>query len=356
MELKYFILRRVLLMIPTILGLTILVFFLLRLIPNALLVSQLINPHSTLPRVVQEKLAEQQLGLNYPMPLQYFFYINNLLHGNWGYMTTTIFSGPVLTGIEEFFPNTLQLVIFTMILSIVISIPIGTYIGARPNSAADHIGRIVSLVGYAIPVFWFALILQMVAIHFDPTFPINGMYSYSVVPYPPPSWLAETGSLSVSNPTHMVLFDALIHGNLAIAWSAFLHLILPVLALTFAVLAGILRFIRAGMVDAANQEYVKTARAKGVPEKLVIKGHIRKNALIPTVTVMGLLIAGLLSGVPLIEVVFGYYGIGLFGVNAALTFQIFGVMDTTLVFGFVLMFANLIVDIVYGFMDPRIRY
>ena len=204
-----------------------------------------------------------------------------------------------------------------------------------------------------MPIFWFALLLQIIFV--NTALPISGIISSSVVPIPVPKWLV-TGGILLSSPTHLVIFDALIHHAWGIAWNAFLHVILPVIALTYAILAGVLRFIRAGMVDAANQEYVKTARAKGVPENIVIRTHIRKNALIPTVTVLGLLIAFLLGGIPVIELVFRYYGIGLLAVESAIYYQIYGVMDTTLVFGLVLMVANLVVDIIYGFLDPRIRY
>ena len=131
---------------------------------------------------------------------------------------------------------------------------------------------------------------------------------------------------------------------------------LPVVTITYGILAGILRFIRAGMVDAAGQEFIKTARAKGVPERLVIKKHIRKNALLPTVTVLGLLISGLLGGVVTVEIVFNYLGIGYLAVNFALQTQVWGILALTFVFGLILMITNLVVDVVYAFLDPRIRY
>lgn len=350
MELKYFILRRVLLIIPTVIGITIFVFILLRSFPDSLLVTGYINPHSSLPKAEQIKIAEEQLGLNLPAPVQYFYWIGNLFKGNWGFVTQPV-PIAVLTGIELFLPNTVQLAVFAAILSIIISIPLGTYIGSRPNSVADQGGRVFSLVGYAIPQFVLGIFLIIAFLGVLPSYGIVN------VPIPPPGWLInqQTGYI-VSSPTHLVFFDALLHGDLGVASSAFIHLILPVLALTYSILAGLLRFLRAGMVDASNQEYVKTARSKGVPEGMVIKRHVRKNALIPTITVMGLLMAGLLSGAVAIEILFQYHGIGWFAVEAVLNNQIYGVMDTTLVFGIILVVANLLVDIVYAYMDPRIRY
>lgn len=358
MELRYFVIRRLLLLIPTLLGLTVITFILLRALPIGTVLSQYINPHAgNIP--LQIERAKILLGLNYPAPLQYFFYINNLLHGNLGYMQSTFYNGSVLRGIELFLPNTLQITIFAVVLSVIIAIPVGTYIGARPNSFADQFGRVFSLTGYAMPAFWLALVLQIVFGKGILNWPgaIFPFYGQIGLLANPPAWLVSTagGQLS-SSPTHMIFFDALFHGDLAIAGDAFMHLVLPVLTLTYIILAGILRFMRAGMIDSTYQEYVKTARAKGVPEPVVIKKHIRKNALIPTVTVLGLLFASLLGGVVLIELVFLYPGMGLFGIEAVLSYSIYGVMGTTLFFGLFLVFANLVVDVVYAMMDPRIRY
>ncbi len=337
-----------------------LVFILLRAFPDSYLISKYINPKSAVPISVQIEHAKELLGLNYPVFIQYFFYVKALFIGQWGQMSTPVYTGPVLTAIELFFPSTIQLALFATILSILIAIPLGTYIGARPNSVADQIGRVFSLTFYAVPIFVLGIVLQIVfgqnVIAGNPLglFPISGKFALSAVPAIPPPWFdASTG---LTSPTHLPLFDAILHGDWPLASSSFIYLILPTITLTLSLLAGILRFIRAGMVDASNQEYVKTARSKGVPEELVIKRHIRKNALIPTVTVLGLLFASLLGGVVVIEEVFAYYGIGYLALNALLYLAIYGVLGTTFVFGLTLMIANLIVDIAYAFIDPRIRY
>jgi ABC-type dipeptide/oligopeptide/nickel transport system permease component len=372
MELKYYIMRRILVLIPTVMGLTLLVFLLFNLVPEYMITAGLVSPHfQGAQRLQAIKIAEVVYGLTYangqpiPIYLRYFLYLKDLLIGNWGFMTSNMFTGNVLTGIELYFPNTLQLTIFATIVTFIVSIPLGTYIGARPNSGADQVGRIFSLTGYAMPAFFLA---DALVIAFGKYLPIVG--SISPLAHPPPWALSTGGSYLISTPTHMFVFDGLIHffatGNmydLQIAENALIHLILPVLTLTYGLLAGVLRYIRAGMVDSMNQEYVKTARSKGVLEKDVIKKHIRKNALIPTITVMGLLFASLLGGVVVVETVFLYPGIGLFAVNAALGGtagqlqpQIYGVLGVTLVFGIILMLANLVVDVIYALIDPRIRY
>jgi ABC-type dipeptide/oligopeptide/nickel transport system permease component len=355
MELRFYIIRRALILIPTFLGLTVLMFILFSLIPEQLLIAPYLSIHQTLPRAYVVHQATILLGLNLPLPLRYFKYVWNMFHGNLGVMNLPGYPSSVAQAIAISFPNTLQLAIFSTILAVVIAIPLGTYIGARPNSVADQTGRIFSLSGYAMPAFWLGLLLQIGlgrnVIPGNPVgiFPIQG--SVPDVAVAPP-WFNN----GFTYPTHIPIIDALIHQDWSFAYGAFMHLVLPTLTLTYGILAGVLRFVRAGMVDSARQEFVKTARAKGVPEREVIKKHIRKNALIPTITVMGLLLAGLLGGVVVVEEVFDYPGIGLLSVLSATTYQVYGVIGTTLVFGIILMVANLIVDVLYALVDPRIRY
>ncbi len=355
MELRFYIVRRILVLIPTLLGLTLLMFLLEAMIPPALLEIPYFNPKSGISRTIQLHNAAILLGLNLPLPLRYFKYVWLILHGDLGVMNLAGYPGSVTLAIEQAFPNTIQLALFATILALAIAIPLGTFIGARPNSVADQVGRVFSLSGFAMPAFWLAVMLQIGlgknVITGNPfgVFPISG--SVPDVPIAPSFY-----TNGITSPTHIPIFDALLHADWSYAWGSFMHVVLPTLTLTYGILAGILRFIRAGMVDSTYQEYVRTARAKGVPERDVIKRHIRRNALIPTVTVMGLLFASLLGGAVLVETVFNYPGLGLLSVQAAINFQIFAVIGSTLVFGVILMVANLIVDIVYALIDPRIRY
>ncbi len=361
MEFQYYVIRRLLSIIPVLIGLSIITFVLMRSLPDNYLISQYINPRSTVPLSVQAANAKVALGLNEPVFVQYFYYLSNLIKGNMGYMSTTFYTGPVLRGIELFFPNTLQLVILSLIISILIAVPVGTYIGNNRNSISDHVTRVFSLTGYALPPFWLALMLQLVfGRHvlnwFGAVLPISG--AFPSLPVVLPSWiiLMDGGSVIVSTPTHMIFFDALIHGAWGIALGAFEHLILPVLTLTYIILAGLLRFLRSGIIDASNQQYVTTARSKGLDEKVILKRHIRKNAMIPFTTVLGLLTAYMLGGVVLVELVFQYPGMGLLTLYSALQLSIYGIIGTTLVFGLFMVLANFVVDIVLALLDPRIRY
>lgn len=349
-------------MIPTLFGLTLLMFLLERTIPNSILASEYVNPQSTVPIQLQLQNAYVQLGLNNPAPIQFLYYLNDIFHGNLGYMNTSYYSGSVLTAITDYFPRTAQLVIFSIVITLLIAIPVGTYIGSRPGSVSDHASRVFAITGFAIPTFWLGLMLQITfgrgVLNLPVSiFPLSGMISNSALPSQLPSWLiSPTSGALVSSPTHMIFFDSLIHGDYALAANALFHLALPVATLTYALLAGLIRFIRSGMVDVASKEYVKTARSKGVPERHVIQHHMRRNAMIPAVTVIALLIADLLGGVVITETIFGYPGMGLLTVNAAVTDEIYGVIGTTLVFGVIMVVANIVVDVVYALLDPRIRY
>lgn len=371
MELKYFIIRRALLLIPTIAGLLIIVFALFLTLPHTLLELSLFSPPYRNVQLLEIQGA-QILGLPYtdlngvyhaglPLPLMFGKYIIRLMEGHWGYLNVTggiNFKGTVIDAIGIYFPNTAQLVLIASIVSILISIPLGTFIGARPNTIADHVGRIFTFIGYAIPAFVLGVVLMAIFGQggIIPTFPVAGSVSTNVIPNPPYPWMLVGGNTFVTSPTHIVLVDALLHGDLPLAWNTLMHTLLPVITLTYGLLAGIMRFIRAGMVDSSRQEYVKTARAKGVPENIVINTHIRKNALIPTVTVMGLIIAALLGGVVVIEEVFSYPGMGELTVESAVQTQVYGVLGATFIFGIILVIVNLIVDVIYAFLDPRIRY
>lgn len=364
MELRYYIIRRLLIFIPTLIGLLLIVFILMHSLPTRYLTAPYVTGKTQVQRAQEYAQAVALLGLNFPLPVQFLDFVKNVFTGNWGFMSAGGgYTGSVLALVGTYFPNTVQLAVAAIILAFVIAIPLGTYIGARPNSLADQSGRVFSLIFYALPGFLFALILLVIfgqkSVGGYPwqVFPLSGVYP-SVVTTNVPSWFQLSQATGdISYPTHIFILDALLNGDPAAAWGGFLHIVLPSIALALGALAGILRFLRAGMVDSANQEYVKTARAKGVPENIVIKRHVRKNALIPTVTVLGLLFSGLLSGVVLIEKVFSYPGIGLLAYNSVYpTLQIYGIADTSLIFGLLLVFANLIVDVVYALIDPRIRY
>ncbi len=362
MKIRYFIIRRLVLMVPTLIGLTLFTFVLLyslELTHETQLVSQYINPHSK-DIAAQLRKAKIALGLNLSFPQQYILFLERLVNGTWGFFPTQfpMFGGlPVLEGIEKSLPNTVQLAFFATLLSVILSIPIGTYIGARPNSVSDNVGRVFSLVGYAFPVFVLGILLQLLfsrAGVVPRLIGVTGLPIGGTMPTftSPPSWFRA----GTTYPTHIPILDGMLNGDFSFSWGAFIYVILPVLTITYGLLAGLLRFIRSGMVDSLSQEYVKTARSKGVPESWVIRTHVRRNAMIPAITVMVLAFATLLGGVVVVEDIFSYHGMGLLALNSVLDFAPYGVLSTTFFFGIIIVIANLVVDVIYALLDPRIRY
>lgn len=354
MKLRYYILRRLLFVIPTLLGLTIIVFVLIHIQGTTNLIGSYINPRAG-DIAGQEQAVIRLLHLNEPLPYQYLYWLWQILHGNWGYTHTGIYSGPVTNAIVLFYPNSLVLAIVSFVFVTAISIPLGVWSAVRRNSLGDHVTRVASFIGYSMPIYWLGLLLILVFASNDVNhalniLPISGTVGTTLIAGV--SWYSG----GISYPTHLLLLDALIHGRLDIFANALEHLVLPVATLTYGTLAGILRVTRSSMQDTLSQDYVRTARAKGLPESVVVKVHARRNALIPVTTLLGYTIASLLGGVVLIETVFNYIGLGYWTTQAFLANDLGGVMGATVIFGLTFVFANLVVDVAYGFLDPRIRY
>lgn len=362
MELRYFIMRRTLLLVPTVVGITVLAFIFLRTFPDSVLLADFINPLSVSSGssnydVLLAK-AKIELGFNYPVPVQYFYFILNLLRGNWGY-TTSPMRGPVITIIGLLWPNTAQLLIFTLVISTLIGVPLGTIAGAKPNSGTDAVTRVITLIGYAMPQFFLGLLLIVIFgkgfLHWPgAVFPIFGMVS---VPIPPPAWLYNQNiGYIVSSPTHMIFFDSLINRDPQVALSALEHLALPVATLTYAILAMIVRTLRAGMIDISKQQFIRTAMAKGVSKRVIVRTHTRRNALIPTITVIGVTMGYLMTGLIVVETLFAYQGLGWLIAQSVLDFQVYTIIYASLLFGFFMVISTLAADVIYAYIDPRIRY
>lgn len=350
MRLSQYIIRRLLLMVPTVIGATLIVFLLTRAGGINTVIAAYINPH--IPYAPQRALLIKEFHLNQPLFIQYFYFLGGLVHGNWGYTRTGIFTGPVTTAIAIFLPNTIQLAVVSFIIAMIIGIPLGTLAAVRKDSWVDQITRVIAFVGISLPVFWLAELLQIylgtpAGIQIFPLGgTISGSYLVSV------KWI---NSLGVSSPTHLMIIDALIHGNFPIVLNALEHVIMPAITLAFTSIAGIMRYMRNSAVETMNLDYVRYARAKGLPEQEVIKKYARKNALIPVITISGLLFALLLGGVVVIETIFDYPGIGYWTVQAMINLDAGGIMGATLLFAFTIVLANLVVDIIYAYVDPRIR-
>ncbi len=349
MKLWVYVVRRLLILVPTIIGLTFVVFALAHAGGTNLFLSQYVNPK--LPPVAQAALRAQltaEFHLNDPIYVQYFYWLAQVVQGNLGVSTSPQGHGqPVLTVLSWFLPNTLMLAIVASTLTWILSVPIGVYSAARRDSVLDQSVRVVTFTLYSMPIFLIGFGLFLL-------FPITGAVDPLLLTTLPPDWFNPL--YSVTSPTHIYMLDALLHGDWALAWDSLVHLVLPALTLVLAILASIVRLLRASMLEVLDQDYIRLARAKGVSERTVNNFHAKKNALLPAVTSFGYLVAGLLGGTVVVEYIFTFPGIGLYATQAVLNQDTAGILGTTFIFGIILVSTSLILDIVYGIIDPRIRY
>jgi peptide/nickel transport system permease protein len=330
-----FVVRRLLLLIPILIGLSILVFLWIRALPGGP-AEALLGERAT-PETIEA--IERQYGLDKPLPVQYWSYVKTVSRGDFG--DSTVSRQPVVEEFRQKFPATVELAVAAMLFSLLLGIPLGFIAAKKYGSIFDHASLVASLIGISIPVFFLAIILK---------------YIFAVKL----GWLPTVGRVSVlidfEHPTNFYILDSIITGN----WEAFVdclkHLVLPAIALGSIPLAVVTRITRAAVLDVQNEDYVRTARAKGVAPVTVDRRHILRNAMLPISTIIGLQTGLLLSGAVLTETVFAWPGIGTWLVGAidARDFPVIqaGVLFVSIVF----VLVNLLVDISYAFINPRIRY
>jgi peptide/nickel transport system permease protein len=330
------IIRRMLFLVLVLLGLSIITFTLSHLVP-ADPARMIAGPRASKSAV--EKIREDY-GLNDPLPVQYVDYVKGVLHLDFG----TSFSSrrPVSEDLGRYLPATIELGLYAFLISTIIGVPLGVASAVRRDSWIDHISRFVSISGLAVPVFWLALMAQF--------------FFFGKL-----GWLPDGQRLpnSVDPPqsiTRLYTIDSLLTGNWQTLRLSAEHLILPVLVLAYGSLAVVTRMVRGGMIEVLNQDYIRTARAKGLANNDVVRKHAMKNALLPTVTSLGLQVGLLFSGAFLVEIVFSWPGVGRYAVDAIQAVDYNATMATTLVIAAIFVFVNMFVDILYLFLDPRIAY
>jgi peptide/nickel transport system permease protein len=331
--LRFFV-RRLLLLVPILVGLSILVFLWIRALPG--------SPATTLlgERATTEAIQaiEREYGLDEPLYEQYFTYVEKVGRLDFGDSVTS--RRPVVDEFRERFPATIELAVAAMLFSVILGIPLGFIAAKRYGGVVDHASLVVSLLGISIPVFFLGIILK---------------YVFAVKL----GWLPTVGRISVlidlEHPTNFYVIDAIVAGNLEALWDVLKHLMLPAIALGSIPLAIIARITRAAVLDVQNEDYVRTARAKGVAPGTVDRRHILRNALLPITTIIGLQAGLLLSGAVLTETVFAWPGIGTWLVDAieARNYPVLqgGILFVAIVF----VLVNLLVDLSYGLINPRIR-
>ena len=335
MNLATYILRRLGLMIFVLFGVLVITFFVSHVVPADPVLAAL---GSQAPAYLIEKVRHEW-GLDLPLQEQFFNYLWNVLHGDLGISIRT--NRPVAEDLLQYFPATIELSTAAMIIAIVLSIPLGIISAVKRNKLSDHVTRVFSILGISMPVFWLGLLL-LAALYFKLGLaPGPGQLSFQLTPPP--------------RVTGFLIIDSLLAGDLNALFNYFSHLILPAFVLGFASLASITRITRSSMLEVLRQDYIRTARAKGLPRSVVINRHALRNALIPTTTVIGLRYGSLLEGAVLTETIFAWPGVGLYSVGAILYLDFPAIMGSVLAIAVVYSFANLIVDLIYGFLDPRMR-
>ncbi|MGU3400648.1 ABC transporter permease [Brucellaceae bacterium D45D] len=330
-----FILRKLLTVIGTMLGIAVLTFVITNVAPGdpARLVA---GPNATEDMVAT---IRTEYGLDKPLIEQFAIYMKDLVSGDLG--TSIVTTRPVIDELMRYAPATLELVLVAMSLGILIGVPLGMLSAVYKDGPLDHVTRIFSISGVALPAFWFGILLQL-------------FFSVDL------GWLPVSGRLPlVARPpemvTGMLLIDSLIAGKWSTFQSALSHIILPAIVLSFPCLASILRVNRAEMIEVLQSDYIVAARAHGLSSRRIVAIYALKNALLPTLAMIGLRFGWMLGSTVLVETVFDWPGIGLYAVSSALASDFKPVIGVTLLIGFFFIIANTIVDLAYAMIDPRLR-
>ena len=326
--------RRLLGAIPVILGMSFLVFFLMHLAPGDPVT--LLLGEDAEPQEIEE--VRKEWGLDQPIIVQYWQFLKQAVQGNLG--DSLRYGEPVTELVLERLPATLELAAASLLVAMLISLPIGVYSAIKHNSLWDHSGMTLALIGVSLPNFWLGIMLIFFLGGQYNLFPVAGRVGHGV---------------SVEPMTQLILVDSLIQGNFAAFWDATKHIMLPAITLGTSFAAIVTRISRSSVLEVIRQDYITTARAKGLSERTVIWKHTLRNALITIITILGLQLGALLSGSVITETVFSWPGIG------SLLIQSISTRDYKLAQGVILFFAvmyfviNLVVDLLYTWADPRIR-
>ena len=310
--------RRLIQMVPLLFGISVLIFALIQAAPGGPEAIFLENRLFIDPQVIEA--FRQRLGLDQPVPIQYLRWLTAVLSGDFGISFTT--GRPVGQMILERLPATLELMSVSFVFAAVIALPLGVYSAVKQYSLFDFAATTTSFLGIAMPVFWFALILQLF-------FPVQL------------GWLPTSGRDTIGDGSFL---------------DQVRHLILPAFILSIRHIAGWSRYMRSSLLDVVRADFIRTARAKGLREQIVLTRHAVKNALIPVVSIMALDLAGLFSGAVIAETIFAWPGIGRLFVQAMFSRDYPLLMGILMMSSFLVVFFNLIADVVYGWLDPRISY
>ncbi|GAB4270308.1 ABC transporter permease [Thermincola ferriacetica] len=329
-----YIVKRLIGLIPVVIGVSICAFLLIHLIPG--------DPARAIlgERATEETMnaLREQLGLNDPLYVQYARFMGNVLQGDFG--RSVITNNPVIEEFAQRFPATLELSLAAMIIAVIVGVLAGVISAVKQYSIFDNLSMVGALLGVSLPIFWLGLMMQW-------------LFAFKL------GLLDASARLSVDTHlqtiTNLYLLDAILTGNWPAFVDAFKHILMPSLALATIPMAIIARMTRSSMLEVLKQDYIRTARAKGLKEKVVIFKHALKNAFLPVLTVMGLQFGSLLGGAVLTETIFSWPGVGRLMYEAIMQRDFPVVQNGILIIALIFVLINLIVDILYSYVDPRIR-
>jgi peptide/nickel transport system permease protein len=330
-----YLMRRIVATIPVVVLISLLVFLLIHAAPGdpaTLLLSDEASPEDIAD-------ARSRWGLDQPIHVQYLRFLANTLSGDLG--TSFRYADPVLTLIGERLPATIELAVASMLIAVVLGIPLGVWAGARPSSWVDNLGSIVGFFGISMPSFWFGIMLILIVSGYFNLLPSSGRSTYGV---------AQGGA------TGFYILQSLAAGNVTAAWDGIKHLIMPAVALGTGMMGLIMRVTRSSVLEVTSEDYVRTARAKGLGERAVLWRHVLRNALVPIITVVGLELGTLLSGSIIVETVFAWPGSGSLLISAIQARDYPLITGTVLVYTTAFVAVNLAIDVLYAVIDPRIRF
>jgi peptide/nickel transport system permease protein len=330
------ILRRLLFMVFVVWGVTLITFFLARVAPGdpARFIA---GPHANAAALEH---VRELYGLDKPIVVQYWRYLGDLVHGDLG--TSFVTHRSVVEDMRDFFPATLELALYALVLGSLIGLVIGVVAAMSRGSAIDFAGRLIAISGLSMPAFWLAMLFQLVFYVHLGWFPFGGRL--------------DTGASPPPDITGLYTIDSLVTGNFGTFADASRHLVLPVTTLALAEIGLMARITRTSMLEVLGEDYVRTARAKGIDPRRVLIKHVLRNSLIPIVTLFGLDFAAVLGGGAILtETVFDLHGVGQYAAGSIRNFDLPPIMGVTLFGAFFIVVFSAVVDFVYAFLDPRIR-
>lgn len=332
-----YLLKRLALTVPTFIALMFITFVMIRLVPGDPIEVRRgergIDPERL-------ELLRHEMGLDQPVWLQFYNYVSDILHGNFG--VSLVSKTPILEEFLKLFPATLELTLCAMLFAILLGVPAGVIAAARRGSVYDQSLMGLALTGYSMPIFWWGLILILIMSNTLGLTPVSGRVDLIKYFYPPATGFA--------------LIDSLWSGQKGAFWDAVRHLILPTIVLGTVPLAVIARMTRSSMLEVLEEDYVRTARAKGLSARRVIGVHALRNALIPVVTVVGLQVGTLLAGAVLTETIFSWPGVGKWLIESIGRRDYPALQGGIMLIASIVIVFNLLIDLLYGLINPRIRH